>query len=91
MNIKFTFTVYEYITVYKYILLSNFIHIYILYSSNKNVINANCLSFNDPKLRKKNRKKQNTHNKMMYHVICTTKRHHLSFSYAVKREYMKYF
>ena len=28
-NIKFTFTVYEYIIVYEYILLSNLIYIYI--------------------------------------------------------------
>ena len=31
MNIKFTFTVYEYLIVYEYILLSNLIYIYILY------------------------------------------------------------
>ena len=30
-NIKFTFTVYEYLIVYEYILLSNLIYIYILY------------------------------------------------------------
>ena len=29
MNIKFTFTVYEYLIVYEYILLSNLIYIYI--------------------------------------------------------------
>ena len=29
INIRFTFTVYEFITVYKYMVLSNFIYIYI--------------------------------------------------------------
>ena len=31
INIKFIFTVYEYIIVYEYILLSNFIYIYNIY------------------------------------------------------------